>query len=316
MNPVTSLRLSSPFVLALATLFLTQRVDAAGPASAAAPSAPTAPAPASVPGAPDIKGAEVITTKGQMTGLSFKDATGLTDADFKQIRQLESLKMLSFTHGPNDAQLKILAGMPAIETFTTNGSHLTDAGLATLMTFPALKNLTFFHPGKDITGTGLAALTALPHLASFSLGGTTKFTDPGLAAVSKLPHLTELRFWHTGVTSEGVKALLALKALQSLTLGQQLDAKAKATLNDDAVAVVAQLTSLETLTLQESRLSLTALTKLKQLPNLKRLMLTDIEISDSDLVALKQQLPKVDIKWTTPADKRRIDTLFGPQPDA
>ncbi len=251
-------------------------------------------------------------TKGQMTGLSFKDASGLTDADFKQIRQLEGLKMLSFAHGPNDAQLKILAGMPAIETFTTNGSPLTDAGLATLTTFPALKNLTFFHPGKNLTGTGLEALAAMPHLASFSLGGTTKFTDPGLAAVAKLSHLTELRFWHTGVTSEGVKAVLALKELKSLTLGQQLDAKSKATLNDDAVAVVAQLTSLEMLTLQESRLSLAALTKLKQLPKLKRLMLTGIELSDSDLTALKQQLPKVDIIWTAPVDKRRIDTLFGP----
>jgi hypothetical protein len=113
-----------------------------------------------------------------------------------------------------------------------------------------------------------------------------------------------------------VKALLALKQLKSLTLGQQGVTTFPATLNDDAVAVVAQLTSLESLNLQEARLSLAALTKLKQLPNLKRLTLDTIDISPADIDALKQQLPKVDIKWIAPTDMRRINALFGPSPTA
>jgi hypothetical protein len=290
--------------------------DLASAPATNAPAAAAAKAPASAPDATKINGAEAIETKGQMTGLNFKDASTLTEADYKQIRQLEGLKALSFAKGPDDASLKILAGMPSIETFTTNGSHFTDAGLATFATFPALQNLTFFHPGRDITGTGFAALSSLPHLEGFSIGGTTSFSDPGLAAVATFPHLKELRFWHVGVTSDGVKALLALKELKSLMLGQQLDSKGKATLNDDSVAVVAQLSSLESLTLQEARLSPAALSKLKQLPNLKRLTLDSIDISESDVAALKQQLPKVDIKWTAPTDRRRIDALFGPSANA
>jgi hypothetical protein len=228
-------------VLALAAFFIPLLAAEADPAVAAPPaSAPAAPAPGAID-ATKIAGAEAVETKGQMTGLSFKDATTLTEADYKQIRKMEGLKSLAFAHGPDDASLKILSGMPAIETFTTNGAHLTDAGVATLATFPALQTLTFFHPGQVFTGTGLAALATLPHLESFSLGGSQKFTDAGLAAVATFPHLTALRIWHTAVTGDGVKALLALK-LKSLMLGQTLDMKSKAALTDDSVAVVAGAT--------------------------------------------------------------------------
>ena len=206
--------------------------------------------------------------------------------------------------------------MPAIEAFTTNGMKVSDEGVGAFATFTALTTLTFFHPSPALTGTGLAALAALPHLESFSVGGSKTFSDAGLAAVAGLPHLQSLRFWHTGVTSGGVKALLALKELKSLMLGQQLDPKLPATLNDDTVAVVAQLTSLEMLNLSEARLSLAALAKLKQLPNLKRLTLDNIEISEGDMAALRLELPKTEIKWTAPTDRRRIDALFGPLPTA
>jgi len=110
-------------VVPLAFFLLATRVNAADLAPATnAPASATAPtAPASAPDAAKINGAEVIETKGQMTGLNFKDASTLTEADYKQIRQLEGLKALAFAKGPDDASLKILAGMPNIETFTSNG---------------------------------------------------------------------------------------------------------------------------------------------------------------------------------------------------
>jgi hypothetical protein len=64
----------------------------------------------------------------------------------------------------------------------------------------------------------------------------------------------------------------------------------------------------------EARLSLAALGKLSQIPNLKTLSLAEIDISDSDIAALKQELPKTQIKWTapTPGGQKRIDGIFGP----
>lgn len=285
-------------VLSLGALLFRQGAAAEDPASA---------------GAAKFNGAEVTKSGSEVVGLAFGDCAGLTEADCKQVRQLEHLKSLSFGHGFDDAALKILSGMPTIEKFTTNGMAVTDDGVRALATFKSLRSIAFFHPGKTFQGTGLAALATMPRLESISVGGSAKFADPGMAAIAGIVHLKELRIWHTGVTVEGVKALPALKELKSLTLGQRLSLKPPVTLNDDAVEVIATIPSLEALTLQEARLSLLALNRLKQLPNLKRLTLDGIDIPESDIEALKQQLPKTEVKWTPPNDtaKRRIDGLFG-----
>ena len=291
---------SLPLALALA-LLITQRAAAADPASVEAAK---------------IHGAEIIETKNVLTGLNFKEPKNLTPEDYHQIRRLESLKSLSFGAGLDDAALKILAGMPSLESFTTNGATLSDEGAAALALFPSLRNLTFFHPGKAFQGTGLSALAALPNFESFSVGGSTTFSDPGMTAVAGLPHLKALRVWHTGGTIEGVKTWRALKELKSLLLGQSLPMKPPALLDDNTVAVLAEFSSLESLTLQEARLSLAALARLKQLPNLKRLTLDNIDIPESDIALLKQELPNAVIQWTAPSEgaQRRIVALFGPAP--
>lgn len=266
--------------------------------------------------AAQIPGAEIIGTRNVPTGLNFKDPKTLTPENHQQIRKLESLKSLSFGAGLDDAALKTLAGMPALESFTTNGATISDEGAAAFASFPALRNLTFFHPGKAFQGTGLAALASLPNFESFSVGGSTTFADAGLVAVAGLPRLKALRVWHTGGTLEGVKALRTLKELKSLLLGQSLSMKPPALLDDNTVAVLAEFSSLESLTLQEARLSLPALSKLKQLPNLKRLTLDNIDIPESDIALLKQELPNAVIQWTAPSEgaQRRITALFGASP--
>jgi hypothetical protein len=115
------------------------------------------------------------------------------------------------------------------------------------------------------------------------------------------------------VTIEGVKKLRALKNLTSLTLGQRLSYTPPVTLSDEAVTVLAECSSLESLALQEARLTLPVLAQLKKLPKLKRLALDGIDIAESDIAALKQQLAKTDVRWTAPTDqnKKRIEALFG-----
>ena len=303
-------------VIVVATLISYRFAVALDPAPSNPPPANGAPANSAPVDPSKINGAEVIKTGNVVTGLNFKDCSTLTDADYQQIRQLTGLKTLAFAHGPNDASLKIIAGMPAIESITTNGMNVSDAGLALFATFKNLHTLTMFHPGKDFPGTGFVALASLPDLESMTVGGSLAFANPGMAAVAQLSHLKAFRTWHTGVTLEGVKSLTALKNLKSLTLGQRLAQKGPPTLNDDAVAVLAGIPSLEELNLMEARLSLSSLSKLQQLPNLKHLKLDGIEISESDIATLKQQLPKVQIIWNPPneADKKRIDGIFGTPP--
>ena len=85
----------------------------------------------------------------------------------------------------------------------------------------------------------------------------------------------------------------------------------KAELTDDSLTMLSTITSLESLALMEAKLSVAALAKLKALPKLKRLTLDSCIFSDSDLAALKKELPKVDVRWNPPTDaiKQRIEAL-------
>ena len=258
------------------------------------------------------KGVEAIETKGVLSGLSFRDCSALTADDYQKIRQLAQVKTLSFGKGFNDAGIKALGTLAELETFSTNGMEVSDEGARALGTFKSLKSIAHFHPGKNFTGSGLAALAGLPALERLTVAGSLEFGDAGMEAVATIPQLKEFRTWHTGVTIEGVKKLRALKNLTSLTLGQRLSYTPPTTVSDATVAVLAEFSSLEVLSLQEARLTSSALGALKKLPHLKRLTLDGIEIAPSEIAALKQLLPKTDVRWTPPteANEKRIKSLF------
>ncbi len=258
------------------------------------------------------KGAEFTEAKGVITGLSFPDCTKLTAADYAQMRQLAAVKLLSFGKGFDDAGLKAIGAATGVETLSTNGMDISDEGARALAAWKALKTISFFHPGKRLTGTGLAALATLPQLERLTIAGSLTFSDDGMAAVATLTQLKNFRTWHSGVTSEGVKKLASLKNLTSINLGQRLSYMPPVTLSDAALPVIAELPLLEDVTLGEARLTLGSLSQLKKLMHLKKLTLDGIDIAEPDIAALKQELPKTDVRWTPPneAYKKRIEALF------
>lgn len=255
------------------------------------------------------KGATLTETKGVVTAVSIPDCTKLAAADYAQIPQLTSVKQLSLGKGLDDTALKAIGAATSIENLSTNGMDVTDDGIKALAAWTGLRSLAIFHPGKTFTGTGLAALTQLERL---TVAGSAAFADEGIAAVITLTQLKNFRTWHSGVTPDGVKQLAGLKGLTSLYLGQRLSNTPPVTLSDAALPVVAGLPLLEDITLSEARLTLSALGQLKQLSHLKRLTLDGIDIAESDVATLKQQLPKTDLRWTAPneAAKKRIGALF------
>ena len=260
------------------------------------------------------KGVKVTLTKGTATGAEVGDCSAWTDEDFGALSQLLHLRTLDVGPGLRDAALPLLAGLPELEYLSTNLSRISDEGVKALARFKALKNVKFFHPCKEFTGTGLAQLAELPSLERLTVAGSLSFGDEGMAAVGKLKRLKELRTWHAGQTLEGVKQLTNLGSLQSLTLGQRLTYKPPTTLSDETLAVLVQLKSLESLQLEEARLSRGALVALKQLPHLKKLILEGIDLPEADVERLRGELPGVDLKWTKPNETflKRIQALFGP----
>src|SRR5437899_2446717 len=81
---------------------------------------------------------------------------------------------------------------------------------------------------------------------------------------AKLAGLKEFRTWHAGGTDEGVKKLKELKNLKSLYLGQRLTYKLPACPTDETIGILVAMKSLESLQLDEARLTFVALKQLKQ----------------------------------------------------
>ena len=260
------------------------------------------------------KGVKVVETKGVATSAEVGDCSAWTEEDFRRLGQLSHLKTLSVGAGLGDPSLPLLAGLLELESLQTNLSKITDGGIKGLAALKGLKVLKFFHPCKEFSGAGLAALSELPALERLTVAGSLEFNDDGMAAVAKLTRLKEFRTWHAGQTIEGVKKLKELPNLQQLTLGQRLAYKPPTTLSDETLAVLAELKSLESLQLEEARLSKDALLQLKKLPALKKLLLEGIEIAETDVAAIRAELPKVELKWTAPNETylKRIRALFGP----
>jgi hypothetical protein len=259
------------------------------------------------------KGAKISETKGVVTALEIDDCSGWTEEEFRRVGQLSHLKTLTVGPGLGDAALPLLAGLGELESLQTNLSQITDDGVKGLAALKSLKVLKFFHPGKQFSGTGLAALSGMPALERLTVAGSLEFNDDGMAAVAKLTRLKEFRSWHAGQTLEGVKKLKALPHLQQLTLGQRLAYKPPTTLADETLAVLAEMKSLESLQLEEARLKKDALIRLKELPALKKLVLAGIDIAQADVESLRAELPKVEIQWTAPNEVylKRIRALFG-----
>jgi len=258
------------------------------------------------------KGATLTETKGVVTGFDLPKLSAWNDDDFKKIAQLSHVQKLSFGPGLTNDQLALLIHLPEVSTFSTNGSALNDDGVRQLANFKGLTVLTFFHPSNKFTGVGLADLAVLPKLEGLTVGGSSVFGNDGIAAIGKLSHLKNLRVWHINADSQGLASLKDLKELQSITVGQRLSNKPPTLLSDDALPILASMKSLQSVSLSEARLSLTALSQLKELPALTSLTLIGIDIPESDVAKLKAELPRAKIKWTapTPVDMKRIGALF------
>jgi hypothetical protein len=189
--------------------------------------------------------------------------------------------------------------------------QVTDDGLAKLVVLSNLRSLSFFHPSfgmKGFDGRGFAALKGLPRLQRLTIAGTP-FSDQGMAAIAMIPQLQDFRTWHTYQTGAGNAALAKLPKLKTLWLGQRLrhydGTSNAASLDDSTFEILVKLTSLETLTLDEARLSLAALRRLSELPKLKKLELRRIDISAAEIEVLKASLPSVKIEWMPLTDEER-----------
>ncbi|MBS0201746.1 MAG: hypothetical protein JSS49_02515 [Planctomycetes bacterium] len=251
-------------------------------------------------------GAQVTQSDGIVTKVFFKDCSRLGNVEFQMIGQLKDLKVLTLygqCRGLTDETLPRLTGLQNLEELSTDGIQVTDAGLALFTELKNLKSLAFFHPSfgmKGFDGHGFAALKSLPKLERLTIAGTP-FDDQGMAAIAQITQLRDFRTWHTYQTKAGNESLTKLPELRSLWLGQRLrrydGGSNAASLDDSTFDVLSRLKTLESLTLDEARLSATALARLRELPRLKKLELRRIDCPSAEIETIKLALPAVTIDW-------------------
>jgi YHS domain-containing protein len=128
---------------------------------------------------------------------------------------------LSLSRGEGtDGQVALLAGLePVLVWANLAGTQLTDAGVAKLESFGALRRLNL--SGTAITDAGLASLAKLGELRSLNLYGT-RVSDAGLKHLASLPSLERLYLWGTDVTPEAAKVFQASHPAAEVNIGADL----------------------------------------------------------------------------------------------
>ncbi|QDT11562.1 hypothetical protein [Planctomycetes bacterium K23_9] len=267
------------------------------------------PAAAEVPGLKRLEelGATVKQSGGVLIDLRI-DCTDLTDADYKLIGGLTTLKSISISGKPMmDRHLALLSGLSQLETFQINGTQLTDDGYRHFAAFEKLRRLSLFHPSRDVkefTGKGLAHLKPLANLRRLTFAGATA-GDEAFKAVGKLTQLEEFSQWHNWESPDAIKQLVDLR-LKKLKMGQRLPSRSSerlVSLNDNTLDTIAKMKSLESVDLQEARLTYTGLQQLKKLKHLTTVKLKWVDVSDADIAKLRHELSDVSIEWEPLSDQ-------------
>lgn len=223
--------------------------------------------------------------------LLLKTDTALTEEAWREIEALSPQRLSANGKGIDDKALARFAKLP-LEAFSTDGSLVTDNGLEALKEMKGLIAFSLSH-ALQVKGTGAAALANHPRITTVSIGGTG-FGDAGMPALGSLKQLTKLSLNHDQVTDAGLASLANHASLESLMFSPQMTPR----LTDASLKTVATLKALRELTINDTVLSYEGgLMLLKTLPNLQKLTLGKVGLSETDLARLKADLPHVVIKF-------------------
>ncbi|WP_162659943.1 leucine-rich repeat domain-containing protein [Tuwongella immobilis] len=217
----------------------------------------------------------------KLTHLNLNE-TKITEAGLSEIAKLTQLTHLSLVAvvDRNDNALgdgiAVLAALPRLESLDVSITRLSDAGLAKLGTFPALKVLKCQEIA--ITGKGFAGLTKLKNLTELDVGQVGGMTDAYLTPIGNLSNLTKLDLSGTNLGENAMKAIGKCTKLTDLKLGVQL--------NGRLMQELSGLTQLTTLSVNGTEQGDELIPIIARFPNLKSLTLTFVNVSDRGVAAL------------------------------
>jgi Leucine-rich repeat (LRR) protein len=181
-------------------------------------------------------GRPVVVLAVKNTDKNFDDIE-ITLDDYKIIAKTKTVQVIDLTKvkNPSEEGLKLIAGIPTLDTLSLSGEGVADgclktiaqcktleivsvagakkataAGIKELATLPKLKevHLSFM----EIDGAALAAFGDVKTLQVVKLQYADGLTDDGVKQLARLPNLNELRigkgFGTSTLTSAGIKAIV------------------------------------------------------------------------------------------------------------
>jgi len=249
--------------------------------------------------------------------LTFRAEQPITEEQWIALEGLGIHIIVTGGKGIDDAALARLVKLDP-EGLTLDGAVITDDGCKYLAEMKSLRWLSVGHTtlGKNgFSGTGFAQLKGLPKLEKLNFGGTGA-ADEAMHAIGELSQLKELNSWHTHFSMDSNPDLVKLTHVEAMTWGNSMPAwngkPRRLSLTDETLDYISQMTSLETLTLMQARLTLAALEKLKALPHLKTLRFNNVDASAADIEKLKAEMPtvKIDYKPLTDEEKTKLEDFL------
>jgi internalin A len=252
--------------------------------------------------------------------------TDVTDTSLSYVAELPELTSLdiSFTQ-ITDVGLEYLAPLARLEELRLGGNKISGAGLHVLKLLPKLRKLSFYGIQRRnagwcwapvVTDLELDTIALLGGLEELNIGsgvalgaprpadlgpadgeaecriaGGTRVTDLGLAKLGALKHLHSLDVSGSSIGANGVKALAAFHELQRLSLWNVKG------LDDSAAPFLEALTTLTTLDLSNTPVGDQTLPHLARLPNLRRVYVSDTNITSEAIAAFRAAHPGVMVSW-------------------
>jgi hypothetical protein len=232
-------------------------------------------------------GLRLLETMPQLTLLDVSAEPRLTDAAIASIASLKRLRSLSLNSyvGTEDGwmrfstdALRSLAELRDLEHLHLVGQPVSPKTL----NFPRLKSLSL--GTESVDDTCAERIAACRQLRALDLV-YTKITDVGLRKIAELPELRRLNLDSRVVTDAGIKHLLRLQKLQHVSLRASR-------LTDESLRHLAGVKSLTRVDLSGSGepgfnagtcFTIAGVQRLKALPNLRTLWLTNVEATDGFL---------------------------------
>lgn len=227
------------------------------------------------------RGLQQLKSLANLADVNLYYAELITDQGLSVVKSWTHLRRVSLRGTKaTDSTLQFLSAIPSLESLDVGFAQVTDIGLNNLSTLFNLKELAI--GGNKLTDNGLLALRQMPGLTSLDLSGSQRtdsglwsisITESGLDTVSTLVELRHLRLNGTAISSRGLEKLKALGKLE------RLDLQACSRITDDAVPVLSAMRSL------------------------RLVDVTDTQMTDAGLAALRHDRPELTVMASSAAKK-------------